>query len=42
MPCPADDASIHVDGCDTVPRLFWSKVQQRDDAVAMREKEFGI
>ena len=42
MPSPADDASIHVDGCDTVPRLFWSKVQQRDNAVAMREKEFGI
>ena len=42
MPSPADYASIHVDGCDTVPRLFWSKVQQRDTAVAMREKEFGI
>ena len=42
MPSPSDDASVHVDGCDTVPRLFWSKVQQRADAVAMREKEFGI
>jgi long-chain acyl-CoA synthetase len=42
MPSPSDDAPVHVDGCDTVPRLFWSKVQQRADAVAMREKEFGI
>lgn len=31
-----------VDGCDTVPKLFWSKVQQRNGAVAMREKDFGI
>ncbi len=35
-------ASFHVDGCDTVPKLFWAKAQQRGDAVAMREKEFGL
>lgn len=39
---PAQSTSIQVDGCDTVPRLFWSKVQQRGDDVAMREKDFGI
>ncbi|OKO83099.1 AMP-binding protein [Bradyrhizobium sp. AS23.2] len=37
-----DDAPYEVDGCNTVPRLFWSRVQQRGDGVAMREKEFGI
>lgn len=31
-----------VDGCDTVSKLFWTKTQQRDTAVAMREKDFGI
>ena len=36
------DAPYEVGGCNTVPRLFWSCVQQRGDGVAMREKEFGI
>jgi long-chain acyl-CoA synthetase len=35
-------AAIEFDGCDTVPKLFWSKVTQRGDRVAMREKDFGI
>src|SRR5271166_3722879 len=42
MPSLAPNASFHVDGCDTVPKLFWAKVQQRGDAMAMREKEFGL
>jgi len=29
-------------GCDTVPALFWKKVGQRGDLVAMREKDLGI
>ncbi len=43
---PADGAragaSHLVDGCATVPALFWKKVRERGDAVAMREKDFGI
>ena len=31
-----------MDGCDTVSKLFWAKVQQRGDTIAMREKDFGI
>jgi long-chain acyl-CoA synthetase len=31
-----------VEGCTTVPALFWKKVRERGDAVAMREKDFGI
>jgi long-chain acyl-CoA synthetase len=31
-----------VDGCTTVPALFWKKVGERGEAIAMREKDFGI
>lgn len=39
---PESQSPLLVDGCDTVSKLFWAKVQQRGDAVAMREKDFGI
>jgi long-chain acyl-CoA synthetase len=31
-----------VEGCTTVPALFWKKVGERGEAIAMREKDFGI
>ena len=31
-----------IDGCDTVPRLFWRRVTDWGDRVALREKDFGI
>ena len=31
-----------IDGCDTIPRLFWKRVAERSGKVALREKEFGI
>ena len=31
-----------IDGCDTVPKLFWKRVTERPDKVALREKDFGI
>jgi len=31
-----------IDGCDTIPRLFWKRVQDNPDKVALREKDFGI
>jgi long-chain acyl-CoA synthetase len=31
-----------VDGCNTIPKLFLKKTQQRGDSIAMREKDFGI
>ena len=31
-----------VDGCTTIPALFWKKSRERGDATAMREKDFGI
>lgn len=34
--------TLLIDGSDTVSKLFWAKVQERGDAVAMREKDFGI
>jgi len=33
---------IIVDGCDTFARLFLKKSTERGDAIAMREKDFGI
>jgi long-chain acyl-CoA synthetase len=33
---------IIIEGCDTVVKLFWRRVQQLGDKVAMREKNFGI
>ena len=31
-----------IDGCATVPRLFWKRVADWGDRVALREKDFGI
>ncbi len=31
-----------IDGCDTLPRLFWKRVADWADRVALREKDFGI
>jgi long-chain acyl-CoA synthetase len=31
-----------IDGCSTVPALFWHRVKTRPDKVAMREKDRGI
>ena len=50
LEAPGADSSVstgtvpryEVDGCDTIPRLFWKKVQDRGDTVAMREKDLGI
>ena len=33
---------IIIEGCDTIAKLFWHRVQQLGDKVAMREKNFGI
>ena len=32
----------HIDGCATVPALFWKRVQELPTKVALREKDFGI
>jgi long-chain acyl-CoA synthetase len=33
---------IVVDGCDTIPSLFWHQVKARDGKTAFREKKLGI
>ena len=33
---------VIIEGCDTIVKLFWHRVKQLDDKVAMREKNFGI
>jgi long-chain acyl-CoA synthetase len=33
---------IEVEGCDTIPKLFWHQVKARDARTAFREKDFGI
>jgi long-chain acyl-CoA synthetase len=33
---------IEVDGCDTIPKLFWHQVKARDSRIAFREKKLGI
>jgi long-chain acyl-CoA synthetase len=33
---------IEVEGCDTIPKLFWHQVKARDARTAFREKELGI
>jgi long-chain acyl-CoA synthetase len=33
---------IEVEGCDTIPKLFWHQVQARGDRTALREKDLGI
>src|SRR6201995_4431666 len=36
------DGRIEVDGCDTIPKLFWHQVKARDERTAFREKYLGI
>jgi long-chain acyl-CoA synthetase len=33
---------IEVEGCDTIPKLFWKQVQARGARTAFREKDLGI
>ncbi|MEX0942766.1 MAG: AMP-binding protein [Pseudomonadales bacterium] len=33
---------VSVDGCRTVPALFWKRVQEVPAKIALREKDFGI
>jgi len=33
---------IEIEGCDTIPKLFWRQVQARDGRTAFREKDLGI
>ena len=33
---------IEVEGCDTIPKLFWHQVKQRGERTAFREKDLGI
>src|SRR5438270_657668 len=36
------DGRIKVDGCETIPKLFWHQVKARDQRTAFREKKLGI
>lgn len=36
------DNAVEIDGCATVPALFWKRVEQHADRVALREKDLGI
>ena len=36
------DGRIEVEGCDTIPKLFWHQVKTRDGRTAFREKHLGI
>jgi long-chain acyl-CoA synthetase len=36
------DGPIEIDGCDTIPKLFWHQVKARDSRTAFREKNLGI
>ena len=33
---------IEIEGCDTIPKLFWHQVKARDGRTAFREKDLGI
>src|SRR5215471_1555561 len=33
---------IEIEGCDTIPKLFWHQVKARDSRTAFREKDLGI
>lgn len=33
---------IEVEGCDTIPKLFWHQVKARGEQTALREKDLGI
>jgi long-chain acyl-CoA synthetase len=35
-------SGIAVEGCDTIPKLFWHQVKARDSRTAFREKDLGI
>jgi long-chain acyl-CoA synthetase len=36
------DERIEIEGCDTIPKLFWHQVKARDGRTAFREKDLGI
>ncbi|HZY53791.1 MAG TPA: long-chain fatty acid--CoA ligase [Reyranella sp.] len=36
------DGRIEVEGCDTIPKLFWHQVKARAERTAFREKYLGI
>jgi long-chain acyl-CoA synthetase len=36
------DGRIEIEGCDTIPKLFWHQVKARDSRTAFREKNLGI
>jgi long-chain acyl-CoA synthetase len=36
------DGRIEIEGCDTIPKLFWHQVKARDSRTAFREKDLGI
>ena len=38
----AGNERIEVEGCDTIPKLFWHQVKARADRTAFREKDLGI
>ena len=38
----AGNERIEVEGCDTIPKLFWHQVKKRGDRTAFREKDLGI
>jgi long-chain acyl-CoA synthetase len=38
----AGNERIEVDGCDTIPKLFWHQVKARGERTAFREKDLGI
>jgi len=38
---PRHDLTV-VEGCDTIPRLFWKRVLDQPDKVVIREKDYGI
>ena len=33
---------VEVEGCDTIPKLFWHQVKARGERTALREKRLGI
>jgi long-chain acyl-CoA synthetase len=38
----ASTERIEIEGCDTIPKLFWHQVKARDQRTAFREKDLGI
>ena len=39
---PVSSQAIQVEGCDTIPTLFWHQANARDGHTAFREKDLGI